>query len=81
MIETLPLDANQSSTIETQYGSNKITVEDGAIYVEAADCHGGDCIRLGRISRPGQMIVCLPHHLVITIQSNGGAEDPDVVIR
>ena len=78
-VDTLPLSMDQSIVVETRYGSNKITVKGGEVFVEEADCSSLDCVHMGRISRAGQMIVCLPHHLLITVT---GAEDaPDAIVR
>ena len=79
-VDTLGLSEDQSVRIDTQYGSNLITVKNGSVFVSEADCPGKDCISLGKISRSGQIIVCLPHHLVIKIVGqNEGA--PDAVVR
>ena len=78
--DSLDLSADQSVKIDTQYGSNLITVEKGSVFVSEADCPGQDCISLGKISSPGQIIVCLPHHLVIKIVGQD-ADAPDAVVR
>lgn len=75
---TLPLDRNDSITIETELGYNTIAVEDGEVYVVDADCKTHDCMKQGKISRPPQQIICLPHRLWIEIvdpSSEGGEED------
>ena len=77
--DRLPLDTDQSVVIESSYGSNRITVENGSVFISETDCRGQDCVRMGRISREGQMIVCLPHHLTVTIEGSGNA--PDAVIK
>ena len=79
-VDRLDLSADQSVRIDTQYGSNLITVENGSVSVTEADCPGKDCIRLGSISRTGQIIVCLPHHLVVKIVGQD-ADAPDAVVR
>ena len=74
-VERIDLSGDQDAVIETQYGVNTVTVKDGYVYISESDCRGQDCVRMGGISRPGQMIVCLPHHLTVTIE--GGSSDPD----
>jgi hypothetical protein len=59
--------AEERLVIETSLGSNTVVVHEGRVFVEEADCPGGDCLRQGGISRPGQTIVCLPHRLVVEI--------------
>ena len=79
VLEKLPLDTDQGRIIETGYGTNTITIKDGCAFVAESDCRGGDCVRMGKISREGQMIVCLPHHLTVLIEGPGSA--PDAVIK
>ena len=74
------LSKDASYEIENEYGKNTITVQGGSVYVSQADCHGQDCVKLGKISSPGQLIVCLPHHLSVSI-SGDSQEGPDIVIR
>ena len=62
-----------------RYGTNTVTIKDGCAFVAVSDCRGGDCVRMGKISREGQMIVCLPHHLTVLIEGPGSA--PDAVIK
>ena len=79
-IDSLDLSADQSVKIETQYGNNLITVEGGSVFVAEADCPGKDCITLGKISSPGQIVVCLPHHLIIKVVGQD-TDAPDAVVR
>ena len=69
----------QESIIDTKYGSNTLAIEGGTIWVKESDCRGGDCTHFAPISRGGQTIICLPHHLSITIE--GGEDSPDAVLR
>ena len=78
--DSLPLDTDQSVVIETVYGKNKVCVEGGWAYMEDADCPGHDCMQLGKIRRTGEIIVCLPNHLIVRIV--GSDQDvPDAVVR
>lgn len=57
--------------IRTQYGTNTVRVEHGAISVTAADCRDHLCVEQGRMTSTAIPIVCLPHRL--TIRIGGGA--------
>lgn len=64
------LDEDYKCTIyssETDY--NILVIEDGYAYVENADCPDQLCVHQKKISKQNEMIVCLPHKLVITIVS------------
>lgn len=56
--------------IETKYGYNKIEFGDEKVRVIEADCPDKLDVKQGWISRPGEVIVCLPNLLVIEIISD-----------
>jgi hypothetical protein len=49
---------------------NEIEVGDSARMV-SADCPGGDCLKIGAIKNPGEVIVCVPHNLIVRFSSSG----------
>lgn len=53
--------------IETQFGHNVIEVGDGSVKVVDADCPDKLDVHQGEISRPGEIIVCLPNRMIIEI--------------
>lgn len=58
----------------TDGGSNVVLVEDGAVSVISADCPDHDCVRRGRLSRPGDTSACLPHRFLIRVAGEGEAD-------
>lgn len=57
-------------TVRGENGSyNLILISKGSVQVSDADCPDKLCIRQRSISRNGESIICLPHKLVITIES------------
>ena len=60
-------------------GENVVVIHDNGVYIETADCPGQDCVKMGRITKAGEEIVCLPHRLVIRIE--GGKAGIDAVVR
>lgn len=61
--------------IRTQYGYNKIEIGDGRVRVIDADCPDKLDVKQGWISKPGEIIVCLPHKLTIEIVGENKADD------
>ena len=57
------LSEDQTLEIHNSYGNNTLTISGGTAAMTASDCKNQICIRSGVISKPGQMIVCLPHRL------------------
>ena len=59
---------------------NRLVIKDGKAYVETATCPDGICAGHKPISREGESIVCLPHKVVITIESTETNEEPDIIL-
>lgn len=66
-ITELPLDEDTEYTVSNQYGTNKITVSSGQVSVDYADCPDRICVDHSSISKKGDVIICLPHKLVVEI--------------
>ena len=69
LLMTLPLDKPTSRTISANGHKNQFSIKDGTVTMTKADCHDQTCIRTRSIHTPGQSIVCLPHRLVLTIET------------
>lgn len=63
----LNLPSGEHSTVE---------FKDGKVRIEDADCPDKICVKTGWISKPGEMIVCLPYRIIIKI--SGERQDVDV---
>ena len=55
---------------------NLMTITNQGIFIEEANSPDQICVRWGKINKPGQTIVCLPHKLVISITGNQEGEPP-----
>ena len=68
--DILPLSAAERAvfTVKTPRGQNRIVLNGGTVAVEDADCPNRFCQKQGAISRPGEVIACLPHHLLIEVR-------------
>jgi hypothetical protein len=65
-------------TIDTDYGTNVIYIEEGSVHMEESTCPDKLCIKQGSIDRPGEIIVCLPNKILVEI--TGQTDDrPDAV--
>ena len=70
LLYTLPLSQDTTVTIETDRGTNVVTVKDGKVAVTAADCPDHYCMDRG-FCHNGPQIVCLPNRLVIEFINSG----------
>lgn len=66
--ETFSLDEDTKIHIETDYGNNTIVVKNGKVFVEDADCRDKICVNTGEKCNTDDIIVCLPHKLVISVE-------------
>lgn len=76
--EVLPLSVDGSYTWTGAAGTNTLVIENGAAYMGSADCPDKLCVRRGPVRYAGEIIVCLPHKLTVTV-TDGGAADIDAV--
>lgn len=54
---------------------NLISVTDGMVVVEAADCEDQICVRHKPVSSKGESIICLPHRLVVVVDGDDNSID------
>ena len=73
LLFALDLRVDQQRTVETEFGTNVLTVRDGRIAVTEADCPDGYCMARGYCAG-GPQIVCLPNRLVISFSDDTGVD-------
>ena len=78
LFATYPLSADTEADIVTPYGRNRLVIQGGAVWVGDADCPQQICVHHRPVSASGDVIVCLPHRLVVTVEG-GAAPDVDTV--
>lgn len=72
---TYSLEKDQVIEVKENDFYNRIRIQDGAAYMEEADCPDGYCEEQGKISGRTQTIVCLPHKLVVEVLDADGLEN------
>lgn len=60
-------ETNAKFTIKTDKGYNRIEIKDGYVSMYEADCPDQICVYASPIDEIGEMIVCLPHQLIVEI--------------
>ncbi len=75
---------HDSLTIDIKTGTNedevnRLVIEKGKAYISYASCPDGICAEHRPISRTGESIICLPHKVVVSTESNTGNVTPDIV--
>src|SRR4051794_8233568 len=59
---------------------NTIEVRGESIRIKGANCYDQVCVQFGFISKPGETAVCLPHKLVVKVESTAGEQPDDIII-
>jgi thiamine biosynthesis lipoprotein len=67
-VKTLRLGQDREYVFERDGMENRILVEGGSVRVAEANCANQTCVQMGAHAAAGDMIVCLPHSLVIKIE-------------
>lgn len=57
-------------------GYNIVRIQEDGVYIAEANCYSQTCVLSGKYSRPGQVIACLPHRVLVKLtgQSEGGID-------
>ena len=75
----LPTEDGQEKEVRVDAGNgryNLLKLTSSGVFVAEANCPDQICVKWGRIIKPGQTIVCLPHKVVISIIGNREGEPP-----
>lgn len=67
--------------INTDHGYNLLELTDKGIKIIESDCPDKICMHMGEITSINDMIVCLPHKLVIEIKSDNENSELDAMIK
>lgn len=65
--------------VKTKLGTNIIDIANGKVHIEEADCPDKICIKDGFISKPGQILVCLPNKVVVQIIGQDNKDNADSI--
>lgn len=79
VIGTYALSEDGEYVISTFYGSNTLVVKDGVAYMSESSCKDHLCEKMGKISKVGETIICLPNEVFVKVIS--GEDGYDAVVR
>lgn len=68
-IGSYSLKEDRTISVSGEEGYNLILINNGNVKVSDADCPDKLCIKQQTIERNGESIICLPHKLVVLIES------------
>lgn len=74
--QAVPLSQDESFVVASSSGTNHVTVSEGSVVVDEADCPNQVCVQAGAVNRIGDTIVCLPHKLVVQVVADPSEASP-----
>ena len=74
-VKTERISLQQEGTYPLNGGTNILLIQDNCARMLEADCPDHICVETGEIRFEGQMIVCLPNRVVVTIEGVKGDAD------
>ena len=73
LTKTFDLHGDTRYMIETKNGYNYLIIKNNEARIVDADCPNKICVDKGAISKDHESIICVPHNVVVTIDSNKNA--------
>ena len=74
------LSNDQELEVPLTDGENVVMIKNGAVSMKEANCPDQICVNHKAISQSGESIVCLPHKVVVEIQTTG-ENDIDIMTQ
>jgi len=68
--EYYELNEDRVVEVEGPLGITKVIIEDGEVWVENSPCREKICMRMGRIKRTGDQLICIPNRVVVEIEGD-----------
>lgn len=75
--ETARYPLSKNGTHVLNGGTNTLVIENGYAWMSEAECPDQICVHMGKIHLNGQLVVCLPNGVIVTVE---GGEDSGVDI-
>ena len=72
VVRRLPLDEAARIEVPGPAGVSAVVVDGGRVRVAAAPCARQICVRRGWLRAVGDVAVCVPNHLVVRVEGEGG---------
>lgn len=60
--------------IKTDLGENTVLIENGGVRILESNCSNQICVKDGFKDKPGEVLVCLPHKVVVQIKGENKSD-------
>lgn len=78
LVKELPLDKETTVEVEGHLGTTVVKIEGGKARIVSSPCPRKLCVRMGSISKAGEIVVCVPNKVVVRIK---GEKEIDAVTQ
>ena len=80
--EYYPLNVDERIEVTSNGITLNISIENGEVWVESTTCPDSICKTMGRLRKNGQMAICAPASVALSIRANSDSEvDADAITR
>ncbi|MFW6138771.1 MAG: NusG domain II-containing protein [Spirochaetota bacterium] len=69
------LEENRQVRVDGPLGITRVVIKEGEAWVGFSPCKQKICVKMGRISRAGEQIVCLPNRVIVEVKGGGKSVD------
>ncbi len=77
-----PLDQDREVRLQGTLGEALLVIEGGRVCIREAPCSNRVCIGMGKVSRSGDLLACVPNGLLVRIEGAApGEKDYDLLSR
>ncbi len=76
-VYTAPLTQQRSAELSGPLGVTRLEISDGTARIVESPCPYKICIGMGRISRQGEIIACVPNRVLVQVAGGGEKEEGD----
>ena len=74
-----PINSNKIIKVKGPLGYTIVVIKGGKAWIKNSPCREKICMKMGKISRTGQQVICVPNRVLVEIDGKNG--DVDAVSR
>lgn len=78
LVAEVSMDQPDTLAVKGPLGTTYVVVGGGEAKIISSPCPQKLCVRSGPVRRPGEVVVCIPNRVAVTIKGRNG---PDAVLR
>ena len=68
-------DEDKTIHVQGPLGVTTILIENGEVWIEDSPCREKICIKMGKIRRTGEQLICVPNRVVVELEGERGEVD------